>query len=116
MSFDVTTAVPAVSLDECKAHLRVEYTSDDALIESYILAATQLAEQICEREIVARDDENALCDDTENVPPAVRAWICLYVTDLYEKRSISAGGNAGGYGLRLYDHLLDPFMLYGDAS
>ena len=35
-----------ISLDEAKAHLRVEHTEDDALIEGYIQAATRNAENI----------------------------------------------------------------------
>lgn len=113
MAFDVTTALPATTLAECKAHLRVEYTAEDALIEAYILAATQRAEQICEREIVERDDPNALAEDVTGVPAGIKAWIWLYVAEMFERRSMTDGGDADGYGLRHYDHLLDPFMLYG---
>ena len=116
MAFDVTTALPATTLAECKAHLRVEYTAEDALIEAYILAATQRAEQICEREIVKREDPLALADDVSTVPSAVKTWVWLYVAEMFERRSMSAGGDAGGYGMRRYDHLLDPFMLYGQES
>lgn len=113
MAFDVTTALPATTLAEAKAHLRLDYTAEDALIEAYILAATQRAEQICEREIVKREDPLALADDVTGVPAGIKAWIWLYVAEMFERRSMTDGGDADGYGLRKYDHLLDPFMLYG---
>lgn len=114
--FDVSTALPATTLEETKAHLRVEFTAEDALIEAYILAATQRAEQICEREIVKREDPLALADDVGAVPSGIKAWCWLYVAEMFERRSMSDGGDASGYGMRKYDHLLDPFMLYGDEA
>ena len=42
----------AVTLEELKQHLRVEHDADDTLIQSYGLAATEFAEQVCDREIV----------------------------------------------------------------
>lgn len=116
MAFDVTTALPATTLEETKAHLRVEYTAEDALIEEYILAATQRAEHICEREIVKREDANALADDVSTVPRAVKAWVWCYVAELFERRSMAAGGDSNGYGMRKYDHLLDPFMFPDEAT
>jgi uncharacterized phiE125 gp8 family phage protein len=50
-SLIVTTAAAAqpVSLDEAKAHLRVDSDDEDDLITSLIEAATDLAEQYCRR-------------------------------------------------------------------
>ena len=49
----------AVTLEELKQHLRVEHDADDALIQSYGLAATEFAEQVCDREIVKDTDPQA---------------------------------------------------------
>ncbi len=101
---------PAITLARAKAHLRVDHTADDDLIEAYIGAATQQAEHVLGREIVKVSDENALATTVDDVPPAVSAWICLAVADLYEKRSISESGL--GQGRRNYDHLLDGFRIF----
>ena len=107
MTVDITTAVPAVSLEMLKQHLRVDHNLEDDLIAAYGLAATQQAEHILGREIVCREDENALAETEQTVPLAVKTWICLAVADLYEKRAVSDSGL--GQGRRNYDHLLDGF-------
>ena len=82
----MSDVVGAVDLETAKKQLRVEYTEDDALITAYIAAATAQCEQICGREIVKRTDSNALCESVDTVPAAVKTWVLLTVTDLYEKR------------------------------
>ncbi len=55
MSVEVSTALPAVTLDEAKLHLRVESTADDDLISALILACTQMAEHELQRGLVTRE-------------------------------------------------------------
>ncbi len=100
----------AITLARAKAHLRVDHDADDDLIEGFIGAATEQAEHVLGREIVKVSDEKALAETVDDVPPAVSAWICLAVADLYEKRSISESGL--GQGRRYYDHLLDGFRIF----
>lgn len=102
--------VGAVDLETAKKQLRVEYTEDDALITAYIAAATAQCEQICGREIVKRADSNALCESVDTVPAAVKTWVLLTVTDLYEKRGASESPVATGR--RFYDHLLDGYRTF----
>ena len=67
-------------------------------------------EQICGREIVKRADSNALCESVDTVPAAVKTWVLLTVTDLYEKRGASESPVATGR--RFYDHLLDGYRTF----
>lgn len=103
------STLPVVTLDELKQHLRVEYDADDSLIESYGLAAVEYAEQICDREIIKRTDQRAVCESIEEVPQSIKTWVKLYVADLYERRSITEGSD---FKNRNYDHLLDAWILY----
>lgn len=45
-------ATLAVSVDDCKADLRIDDTAEDALIESYIVAATKLCSEIVGRKLI----------------------------------------------------------------
>lgn len=45
-------ATPCVTLEEVKAHLRVDLSDDDLLIASYIGAATEMCEQVTGRAIM----------------------------------------------------------------
>lgn len=73
------SALPVVTLDELKQHLRVEYDVDDDLIQSYGLAAVEYAEQICDREIIKRSDPRAVCESIDEVPSSIKTWVKLYV-------------------------------------
>ncbi|MVX56792.1 head-tail connector protein [Parasutterella muris] len=103
------SAAEVVTLEELKHHLRVEHDADDDLIQSFGLAAAEYAEHICDRQIVRRDDSLAVCDSISDVPASIKTWIKLYVTDLYERRSLTEGGE---FKIRNYDHLLDRWIIY----
>jgi len=70
-----------------KKHLRVFGTDDDQLIDLYIAAAVDTAEQYINRKLYAQsetvpeDDEDGLV-----LPPAIEAAILLIVGQLYEFR------------------------------
>ena len=110
MSFDITTALPAVTLEKAKLHLRVDHDLDDSLIETYILAATERGEHILGREIIRRVDDDALANSVDSVPRAVQSWVMCSVADLYETRETSGSGKSEGR--KNYDHLLDAFRLF----
>lgn len=79
MSVEVSTALPAVTLDEAKLHLRVESTADDDLISALILACTQMAEHELQRGLVTREGTEGYGDSPEAVPggyPAVDSRAC----------------------------------------
>ena len=66
------------TLEQAKAHLRVDYTHEDALIQSMIQAATYSVADYLD---MAHEDMELLA------PPApVEAAILLRVADLYENR------------------------------
>lgn len=107
------SAAEVVTLEELKHHLRVEHDADDDLIQSFGLAAAEHAEHLCGREIVRRNDPMAICDSISGVPASIQTWIKLYVTDLYERRSITEGGE---FKIRNYDHLLDRWIVYSRSD
>ena len=52
MSFQLSAPIAPVSLEEIKAHLRIDDDFEDQLLEHYILVATQQAEHIMQREVI----------------------------------------------------------------
>ena len=84
MGVEVSTALPAVTLDEAKLHLRVESTADDDLISALILACTQMA--------------------------AIRQWILVHVAYYYEHRTSATEGALSP--LPFVSALLDPFRTW----
>lgn len=119
---DVSTAIPAITLEYAKAQARVEHDLDDLLIESYILSATMEAEHRMHRPIIARENDGSEeggpttrsgglpCADVCDVPDPIRQWIALTVTYWYSHRELAAEATAQPvpYG----NNLLDPWMIY----
>lgn len=112
MSFQFSTPIAPVSLDEIKAHLRIDDDFEDQLLEHYILVATQQAEHIMQREVIFRNDKNALAKTVEEVPPTVKSFIFCYVGDLYSHRELSDESGL----VVFWKHLLDPFIIYNDED
>ena len=87
MIYTESLPIAPVTVEEVKAHLRIDDDIEDALLEQYILSATQEAEQILEREIIFRKDPKALSKDIDNVPPTVKQYIycsfrsCIKICD-----------------------------------
>lgn len=108
MIFNDTKPIAPVTVEECRAQARIDDESEDALLESYIIVATQQAEQIMQREIIYRQDPKALSQTIDDVPLTVKQFILCYVADLYAHRELH---DASGLTV-FYEHLLDPFILY----
>ena len=86
MSVEVSTALPAVTLDEAKLHLRVESTADDDLISALILACTQMAEHELQRGLVTREGTEGYGDSPEAVPAAIRPCMSPITTSTALRR------------------------------
>ncbi|MFC0633288.1 head-tail connector protein [Brevundimonas balnearis] len=78
----VLTTGPLLTLDEAKAHLRVEGDDENDLIESYLDAAVLSVLDHCDQQLVPQGAE-----------PAFRAAALLTLGDLYGRReAVIAGG------------------------
>ena len=86
MSVDTASALPAVSLEEVKAHLRLDTSADDDLIKTLMLAVTQRAEHELQRGLITRQGTDGFGEDPSDVPAAIRQWILIHVAHLYEQR------------------------------
>ena len=93
-----------VTLDDLKKHLNIDINDDDDLLLEYEAAAVELAEHFMNREIIQRDDAQAL---STTVPAAVKQYIRCQVGDFYKQREITATGQFATF----YKHLLDPYCL-----
>ena len=103
------TTLP-VTLATLKAHLRLDAddTSEDDLLTQYILTATQEAEHFMQREIIRRNDEQALADNADGVPPTVAQYVLTEAGHLYNHREMMGTDNLHTY----HQHLLDPYRLF----
>ena len=96
-----------VTLDDLKKHLNIDINDDDDLLLEYEAAAVELAEHFMCREIIQREDPQALSVTAELVPAAVKQYIRCQVGDFYKQREITAVGQFATF----YRHLLDPYCL-----
>lgn len=92
---DTSTALPAVTLAEAKAHLRVEHDADDAVIASMVLACTQMCEHEIHHGIIDRTDASGKAVDgfaasVEKVPQTLKQWVLLHTAVMYENRAAAA--------------------------
>lgn len=108
MVFNETLPIAPITVEEIKAHLRIDDDSEDTLISQYILTATQDAEQRMQREVIFRNDSKALAKTIADVPPIIKQYIMCYVGDMYAHRELTDLSNYKTF----YEHLLDPFVLY----
>ena len=106
--YQLSPAIPIITLEEAKAHLRVDYDFEDDLIKSYISASTQMAEHILQREIVQRQDQCALCKDAADAPLIVKQFVLCQVGDFFANRELTTDK---AVNVR-FKHLLDPFIKY----
>lgn len=68
-----------VTVDEVKAHLRIEDDDEDELLESLIQQAQAVAEDYC----------RVSFSDTDTVAQPVRLAVLLFVSHYYENRDIA---------------------------
>ena len=74
--------MPLVTLDEAKAHLRIDGTDDDADIALKLAAAEDAVVQFLNRPVPWTDE-----DDVEAaVPASVKVAVLLILADLYANR------------------------------
>jgi hypothetical protein len=78
-----------ITLEQAKAHLRVDHDHEDALIYEYIDAATAHAEDFCKRPFSGTDEAGA----PVTMPAPVRCAVLLIVGDLYANREGSLMGS-----------------------
>lgn len=71
-----------LTLQEVKAHLRVEHDAEDALIEQQMRAAEDYVAQYLNRPVPWADDDG----DPVEVPASVRAAALMIVSGLYYHR------------------------------
>ena len=96
-----------VEISDLKKHLNIDIDDDDTLLAEYEEAAVNLAEHFMNREIIQRDDAQALSTTAAEVPAAVKQYIRCQVGDFYKQREITATGQFSTF----YKHLLDPYCL-----
>ena len=75
-----------VTLDELKAHLRIQTDDEDALLQSLLAQAQAAAEDYCRVQFEPVDEEGAPIE-TE-VPEPVRLAVILMTSFYYENRDI----------------------------
>ena len=96
-----------VEISDLKKHLNIDIDDDDTLLEEYEAAAVEMAEHFMCREIIQREDPQALAASADDVPAAVKQYIRCQVGDFYKQREITATGQFATF----YKHLLDPYCL-----
>lgn len=84
---DLSQTVSAISLEEAKAWLRVDYSEEDQLISMLILSASQMVETRLRRAIVTRGQETGIADTIDKVPGSIKSVILSLVAYQYENRS-----------------------------
>ena len=75
-----------VTVDEIKAHLRIEHDEEDGYIESLIKQAQAAAEDYCRVPFEPVDEEGVPIET--NVPEPVRLAVILMTSFYYENRDI----------------------------
>lgn len=106
--YQLTQPIPIISLEEAKAHLRVDYDFEDDLIKGYIATSTQMAEHILQREIVQRQDPCALCKEVKDAPQLVKHFVLCQVGDFFANRELSTSQVVN----TRYSHLLDNLIKF----
>ena len=93
-------------LKELKQHLRIDYDSDDKLLQVYYLTACADVETIAKRKLYGD-----ICTSEEDLPPQIWQFIMLRIGDYYMQREMSSEKKYEVY----YTHILDAFVNYGET-
>lgn len=91
-------------LKELKQHLRIDYDSDDKLLQVYYLTASSDVETVTKRKLYGD-----ICESEEDLPPQIWQFIMLRIGDYYMQREMSSEKKYEVY----YTHILDAFVNYG---
>lgn len=108
MIWQKTAPVSPVSVDELKTHLHIDDDFEDSLLSQYLLTATGDAEHTMQREVIKRNDDQALAESADDVPPAVKQYVMVLAGDFFTHREMSGEKALSQYHV----HLLDPFILW----
>lgn len=102
-----------ITLDTAKAHLRVETNDEDVLIQLYLNAARQSAEDYISRPIYANQNEQLFAEDESGVlvNDAIRAAVLLQLGTLYRDREATSEKPTTELSLGA-KHLLQPYKLW----
>jgi len=87
-----------VTLDEVKAHLRIQHTEEDTLLSSLLLQAETTAKDYCR-----------VSDFGETTPEPVRLAVLLFASHFYECRD-SSEKNAYDTMMMAFHALLYPYI------
>ena len=91
-------------LKELKQHLRIDYDSDDKLLQVYYLTACSDVETVTKRKLYGD-----ICESEEDLQPQIWQFIMLRIGDYYMQREMSSEKKYEVY----YTHILDAFVNYG---
>ncbi len=108
MIYQETVPVLPVTIEELKAHLRINHANEDTLLKQYALSATLDAEHRLMREVIFRQDSKALAKSIDDVPACIKQYVLCAVGDMYAHRELSTTASLSVH----FEHLLDPFILY----
>lgn len=98
-----------VSVAQLKAHLRIDGSDEDDLLEQYIEAAQGEAETRLRRPIYSADaDANPVTTDPETIPAQITQYILVTAGDLYRHRENQQEKTFTTY----FQHLLDKWVDY----
>lgn len=88
--------MPMVTLEEAKAHIKVEHDTEDALIQTYLDAAEGFVRRYCGQ------------DFEDSVPPVVKVACMMVLAGMYENRqSVIMADRASSFTVNrlVYDYL-----------
>ena len=97
-----------VTVDQLKAHLRIDSDSEDLLLAQYIESAQEEAETRMRRPICSATDTDAVASTPENIPASIKQFILVTAGDFYMARE---NRQEKGYTL-YYEHVLDRWVRY----
>lgn len=88
--------MPMVTLEEAKAHIKVEHDTEDALIQTYLDAAEGFVRRYCGQ------------DFEDGVPPVIKVACMMVLAGMYENRqSVIMADRASSFTVNrlVYDYL-----------
>lgn len=98
-----------VSVATLKAHLRIDGTEEDALLEQYIKSAQEDAETRLRRPIYSTEEaDNPVTTDVNAIPAQIIQFILVTAGDLYRNRENQQEKTFTTY----FEHLLDRWIDY----